>query len=235
MSSGAKPAAEVIVIDSDSEDDDDDSVVVIEPPPQTKNAHPRPKGMDAASWKLIQQIQQTEEGGNLGNTHASSSLRNGKRKAHGENPLDLQLLAQQQGRRFARMKKSRKWSSKSNLDVLLSLKPCQRQALDYVRNKAKQMHQRALPQLQRRVEQLNRTPGVLRQCLEYIRDDAPIIIHVREYIVSLLVKDTHYRNQFEVQGGVLNRIWWYRSSQTGCNSKHSHIQSSRTMGKRHVW
>ena len=38
----------------------------------------------------------------------------------------------------------------------------------------------------------------LTQCLEYIRE-APIIIHLKEMTLRVLVNDTHYRNQFETK------------------------------------
>lgn len=48
----------------------------------------------------------------------------------------------------------------------------------------------------------------------YIRDEAPVIIHFKmDNILKFLVKDTHYRNQFETNtsGGYLShtsRVDW---------------------------
>ena len=47
----------------------------------------------------------------------------------------------------------------------------------------------------------------LRRCLRFLRDEAPIIIHVSmQRALKFLVQDTHYRNQFETgtSGGTLN-------------------------------
>ena len=45
-------------------------------------------------------------------------------------------------------------------------------------------------------------------CLRYLRDDAPVIVHLNmSKMAPFLTKDTHYRNQFETgtSGGSLNR------------------------------
>ncbi len=58
------------------------------------------------------------------------------------------------------------------------------------------------------------TASALRACLHYLRDDAPLIIHVSmTKIAPFLSSDTHYRNQFETgtSGGTLNhssRVQW---------------------------
>ena len=41
-------------------------------------------------------------------------------------------------------------------------------------------------------------PGsLLVRCLQYICDDAPIVVHLKEETLHAMVKDTHYRNLFE--------------------------------------
>ena len=82
-------------------------------------------------------------------------------------------------------------------EALGILTPVQLQAVNYVKDKAKSMHEASLKQLQGRAKSQGFSPEVLQQCLDYIRDDAPIVIHVAEKTLSLLVKDTHYRNLFE--------------------------------------
>jgi hypothetical protein len=79
--------------------------------------------------------------------------------------------------------------------------PCHTQALEYVKNKAKAMHDKALPELQQRVR--DKLPNYevrdLEQCLEYMCNDAPVIIHMNEALLATLVKDTHYRDLFETK------------------------------------
>ena len=59
-------------------------------------------------------------------------------------------------------------------------------------------------------------PDDLDRCLAYIRDEAPVIIHLTEQCLGFLVKDTHYRSLFETStgGGGINttsRRQWERS------------------------
>ena len=52
------------------------------------------------------------------------------------------------------------------------------------------------------------TKGQLKLTLDYIRDEAPIIIHFHvDKCLQFFLKDTHYRNQFETgtSSGTLNR------------------------------
>jgi len=85
-------------------------------------------------------------------------------------------------------------SKKAVLDSLLYF---QLEAVKYVQAKAKTMHDVAFLQVEQRVKALGFTGQDFKQCLEYIRDDAPIVIHLKEFTLSCLVKDTHYRNLFE--------------------------------------
>lgn len=78
------------------------------------------------------------------------------------------------------------------------LQPCQKQAVKYVKDRAREMHDNALPTLMVRVCDMGFTTENLQTCLEYIRDDAPIVIHVSEAALPKIVRDTHYRNLFEV-------------------------------------
>lgn len=49
-----------------------------------------------------------------------------------------------------------------------------------------------------RVQAKKWTEAELNECYRYIRDRAPILIHVNlDKVLSFLLKDTHYRNQFE--------------------------------------
>jgi len=108
---------------------------------------------------------------------------------------------------------------------LAALTTCQRSALDYARARAARLHAAAVEPLARRVAGLGFSRGDLDSCLAYVRDDAPVIVHMREATLPLLVADPVYRSQFETgtSGGMLggDRAKWedimfgqhYRSSQ----------------------
>ena len=80
--------------------------------------------------------------------------------------------------------------------ALDSLLPFQRQAFDVSRNKAQNLHKSVLVALQKRVCLLGFSSPMttLQKCLDYIRDDAPIIIHLTKRTLYKLVKSTEYRN-----------------------------------------
>ena len=69
--------------------------------------------------------------------------------------------------------------------------------MEYVTAKARMLSNQSLNGVKARVAQLGFTNQDFHQCLEYIREDVPIVIHLKEETLSLLVKDTHYRNLFE--------------------------------------
>jgi len=84
---------------------------------------------------------------------------------------------------------------------------CQREALRHIRSLAKSNHDMALPKLQQRCCDLGYDEADLWITLAYIREMAPILIHVNlDKMMPFLEKDTHYRNQFETKqsGGLLN-------------------------------
>lgn len=85
-------------------------------------------------------------------------------------------------------------------DVLQSLDKCQQDALRAVEAQARLRHDAALPKVRSRVISLGYKSEDLDGCLKYIRDEAPIIIHLNEQCLSFLTKpeETHYRNLFEV-------------------------------------
>jgi len=86
-------------------------------------------------------------------------------------------------------------------EELRSLEPCQVAALLHIRKQCARMHRQALPQLQARARDLGFSHVAVQQTLAYIREQAPVIIHVDiEKHGALLADDTHYRNFFEVQG-----------------------------------
>ena len=106
-----------------------------------------------------------------------------------------QRLHEDETQKVNEAKKARAPPSKQQ--VLDALRPCQRHAVDYVQKRAEKMHKEALTLLQERLSKLNYKPEDLVKCLDYIRDDAPIVIHMKEATLALLANDTHYRNLFE--------------------------------------
>eukprot|EP01059_Diplonema_ambulator_P019901 TRINITY_DN33581_c0_g1_i1.p1 TRINITY_DN33581_c0_g1~~TRINITY_DN33581_c0_g1_i1.p1 ORF type:complete len:381 (+),score=82.91 TRINITY_DN33581_c0_g1_i1:37-1179(+) len=88
-------------------------------------------------------------------------------------------------------------------EQLAVIKHCdrvQQEVLRHVVKSSKKRSEAAYPELLLRVKSLNFTEQHLKRCLKYIRDEAPIIIHVSLDQAGRLKKmlhDTHYRNQFE--------------------------------------
>ena len=82
-------------------------------------------------------------------------------------------------------------------EVWKKLTPCQRAAMSHVDSLAKSLHSKALPALQKRVLRLGFTKTDLEKSLLYIRDDAPIVVHLSAETLALLCKDPWYRSQFE--------------------------------------
>uniref|UniRef100_A0A7S2Y6K0 Uncharacterized protein n=1 Tax=Entomoneis paludosa TaxID=265537 RepID=A0A7S2Y6K0_9STRA len=107
-----------------------------------------------------------------------------------------------------------------------TLEPCQWRALTFVEERARGLHEAALPLLRGRAAALGYPTNSVDRCLAYIREDAPIIVHLKEDVLTLLTKDTHYRNLFETNtsGGSNNpsgRLEWEstlfgNSYETGC-------------------
>jgi len=72
------------------------------------------------------------------------------------------------------------------------------QALWHIRKQCRDLHIKALPNLRNRAKTLGAAPGDVDVTLRWIRERAPIIIHVNLRTNGwLLSNDTHYRNQFE--------------------------------------
>eukprot|EP00933_Yihiella_yeosuensis_P047204 TRINITY_DN42925_c0_g1_i1.p1 TRINITY_DN42925_c0_g1~~TRINITY_DN42925_c0_g1_i1.p1 ORF type:complete len:581 (-),score=134.57 TRINITY_DN42925_c0_g1_i1:196-1938(-) len=108
-------------------------------------------------------------------------------------------------------------ASESELDCAACLDECQKAAVRHIRALAQENHERALPDLQKRFTKLGYTDAHLWMCLAWIRELAPLIVHINlDKIGQFLVDDTHYRNQFETNtsGGLLKtsaREKWERS------------------------
>mmetsp|Transcript_48380 Transcript_48380/g.89075 ORF Transcript_48380/g.89075 Transcript_48380/m.89075 type:complete len:683 (+) Transcript_48380:89-2137(+) len=95
----------------------------------------------------------------------------------------------------------------SEFQEAMNLVKAQRQALRHIRSLAKSNHEAKLPLLQQRVKQLKYKDTDLWMTLAWIREQAPIIVHLNlDKMMQYLEKDTHYRNQFETasSGGLMN-------------------------------
>lgn len=95
----------------------------------------------------------------------------------------------------------------SDFQAVGELVTCQKNAVSNIRRLAKGNHEKALPLVQRRVAALGHTDSDLWMTLAWIRELAPIIVHVNlDKMLQFMENDTHYRNQFETgaSGGLLN-------------------------------
>mmetsp|Transcript_49699 Transcript_49699/g.118425 ORF Transcript_49699/g.118425 Transcript_49699/m.118425 type:complete len:640 (+) Transcript_49699:95-2014(+) len=112
----------------------------------------------------------------------------------------------------------------SEFSEAAKLVSCQQRAIRHIRRLAKANHERALPQLQQKVKSLGYTDNDLWMTLAYIRELAPIIVHIdMDKMLQWIEKDTHYRNQFETKssGGLLKpdvRKKWERDLFGDCYS-----------------
>jgi len=89
-------------------------------------------------------------------------------------------------------------TSESELDSAALMDPCQKEAVRHIRHLALENHERALPGLQQRVAKLGFSDTDLWMCLSWIRELAPVIVHINlDTVGKFLLNDTHYRNQFE--------------------------------------
>jgi hypothetical protein len=78
------------------------------------------------------------------------------------------------------------------------LNAVQLKAMEYVVSKAKPQSEAAYPKLLIRVLGFKYSEANLKETLRYVRDVAPLIIHLDlTNVMPFLLKDTHYRNQFE--------------------------------------
>lgn len=115
----------------------------------------------------------------------------------------------------------------SEFEEAARLVKCQQDAVATIRRLAKKNHQDALPTLQARVHKLGFPDDGLWLALAWIRELAPIIVHVNlDKMLTFMVQDTHYRNQFETKtsGGLLKpdvRKKWERDLFGGCYEKAS--------------
>ena len=85
-----------------------------------------------------------------------------------------------------------------------ALQPSQEYALNYVAARARAASEAALASgsLQQRIARLGFPASALGTLLCFVRDTAPLIIHVSTPTLKKLILDTHYRSQAEITGGL---------------------------------
>ena len=113
---------------------------------------------------------------------------------------DFALARRLQAAERAKSRNCKHEEPSSMEDVLPSLDKCQRDALCAIESEARKRHETALPKVRQRITSLGYKTEDLDNCLKYIRNEAPIIIHMNENCLRNLAKpeETHYRNLFEV-------------------------------------
>mmetsp|Transcript_108562 Transcript_108562/g.259151 ORF Transcript_108562/g.259151 Transcript_108562/m.259151 type:complete len:1412 (+) Transcript_108562:82-4317(+) len=93
------------------------------------------------------------------------------------------------------------WASifpQSEMRAVAALVPCQRQALAHVRANASMNHDKAMPAVRQRFNDLGYGEEQLQAVLGWIQDLAPMCIHVHiDNVGRFLETDEFYRNQFE--------------------------------------
>ena len=143
-------------------------------------------GMDPASYALIQRMEQQDM------MHQTDKLIAGDD--------DFALARRLQAAERAKSRNCKHEEPSSMEDVLPSLDKCQRDALCAIESEARKRHETALPKVRQRITSLGYKTEDLDNCLKYIRNEAPIIIHMNENCLRNLAKpeETHYRNLFEV-------------------------------------
>lgn len=88
------------------------------------------------------------------------------------------------------------------------LNDMQRRAMEHVVKKSKKESDEAYESVLERAKKMGFSSSEFDATLRYIRDEAPIIVHVNlDKVMGFFVKDTDYRNQFETatSGGTLSR------------------------------
>eukprot|EP00927_Polykrikos_kofoidii_P035530 TRINITY_DN3009_c0_g1_i1.p1 TRINITY_DN3009_c0_g1~~TRINITY_DN3009_c0_g1_i1.p1 ORF type:complete len:694 (-),score=106.10 TRINITY_DN3009_c0_g1_i1:139-2220(-) len=92
--------------------------------------------------------------------------------------------------------------SPSEFHEVAKLEECQKRSIALIRRLARKNHDVALPNLQRRLHKLGRKDDDLWMTLAWIRELAPVIIHLNlDKMLQYMESDTHYRNQFETGTG----------------------------------
>ena len=82
----------------------------------------------------------------------------------------------------------------------------QKRALNYVGMQARLAQEWSRVPLLERVRSLGFSPDDVSRALTFIRDAAPVVIHIKPEFIDLFNKDTHYRSQHETatSGGALD-------------------------------
>lgn len=168
-----------------------------------------PAHVDPASWHLIQQLHGAEnvatvsEASNLERDNLAHDTLSGQQLLDEQANLAYALQLHQQQLHQASHGKAKLQSPEQVLDSLNA--NTERKAYLYAQEKAHKKHREALDPLRTRVTKMGFQESALDNCLNYIRDDAPIIIHLTEATLQKLVNDTHYRSRFETNNSGGNK------------------------------
>ena len=131
----------------------------------------------------------------------------------------LQLTEQEREQAATLASPKRRFLGLSRDECRATLTACQKAALEFVDTKAGSAHALAYPQLIARLDARSAatrggtgtgvgggsadvphpepTAEIVDRCLRHIQDEAPIIVHLSEVCLKLLLHDTEYRGQFE--------------------------------------
>jgi len=109
---------------------------------------------------------------------------------------------------------------KMELDEVMKLNKKQLKALRYIVDQSRVLSTQVEMSLKKRLWKMGYSDDEMMRLRLYIRDEAPIIIHIRPEVLNLMLKnkETHYRNKFEItkksvkiyttSGPLTGRIQW---------------------------
>lgn len=245
MSVDKERVYEIMSVDKHSNDDDYVEFVECR---QTVMPLP-PAHVDAASWMLIQSLQKEEAAATRSKRAATftatikgeikkrycrdksarqflmEDLAEEQRPEHSDYAYALQLKETWDHEEQILVTQPLVRRAETPEQVQDSLDPATAlKAYRYAESKARKSHENALIQLQKRVQRLGFSQSKLDECLAYIAQEAPIIIHLTEQTLEKLLADTHFRSLFETNtsGGsnsIPGRETWEHNMFGGCYDK----------------
>eukprot|EP00929_Paragymnodinium_shiwhaense_P065390 TRINITY_DN32787_c0_g1_i1.p1 TRINITY_DN32787_c0_g1~~TRINITY_DN32787_c0_g1_i1.p1 ORF type:complete len:476 (-),score=42.90 TRINITY_DN32787_c0_g1_i1:380-1807(-) len=127
-------------------------------------------------------------------------LRDSRRKQqeHADSEM-ARRVAQKDELKDRKLREAAHAAKRGSITCLTELTVCQQAALNHVRQKAAALHDAAMEPLRKRVLKLGYSEDNLTKVLDYIKTAAPVIIHVKEETLPLLIVDGLYRNRFETK------------------------------------
>lgn len=89
--------------------------------------------------------------------------------------------------------------AKEELNTISGLDDCQLKAIKYIVQESRKESEIVKPYLLQKFKRLGYGPEALERVGKYVKDSAPLIIHLSlDRVLNFLLKDTCYRNTFEV-------------------------------------